>query len=146
MEINGYEDYLIYQDGRVYSKKSNIYLKHKCTAMGYYKVDLCKNGKHKHFFIHRLIALYYIPNPDNKPNIDHKDRNRKNNNISNLRWATQKENMNNKNKRNDNTSGHTNISYIKNRYWRYRKGKHQKYFKSKIDAICYKFIMILVAS
>jgi hypothetical protein len=46
--------------------------------------------------IHRLLAITFIPNPDNKPLIDHIDRCRHNNNLSNLRWATWDENMNNK--------------------------------------------------
>ena len=46
--------------------------------------------------IHRLIALHYIPNPENKPEVDHIDRERLNNNIDNLRWATRSENEKNK--------------------------------------------------
>ena len=59
---------------------------------GYLTVDLYKNNKSMKVTVHRLIAEAFIPNPHNKPCIDHKDGNRQNNSISNLRWASYSEN------------------------------------------------------
>ena len=59
---------------------------------GYLTVDLYQNNKSLKVTVHRLIAEAFIPNPENKPCIDHKDGNRQNNAISNLRWATYSEN------------------------------------------------------
>jgi hypothetical protein len=93
--------------------------------------------------IHRLVALHYIPNPDNKPCVDHINRDRKDNRLENLRWTTYSENGQNVDKRKDNKSGHKNISYDK-RYQGYRYVKNingvikQKYFKTLEEAIEYK--------
>lgn len=92
MNIKDYEDYLIFEDGGVFSIKTNKFLK-PGNSKGYLTVRLYKNdNKPKKFLVHRLIALYYIPNPNNKPFIDHIDRNRLNNSIDNLRWVTYSEN------------------------------------------------------
>lgn len=61
----------------------------------YYQIGLYKDGIEKRKYIHRLVAEAFIPNPDNKPTIDHIDTIPTNNHIENLRWATRKENMNN---------------------------------------------------
>ena len=53
---------------------------------------LCKNGKVKNRMIHRLVAEHFIDNPDNKPQVNHKDGNRKNPNMNNLEWMTCSEN------------------------------------------------------
>ena len=63
---------------------------------GYYCISLSANNIKKGKSIHRLLALTFIPNPENKPCIDHIDRDTTNNNLDNLRWATYKENNNNK--------------------------------------------------
>ena len=60
----------------------------------YYKVTLSKQGKSKQFLLHRLIAETFIPNPDKLPQVNHKDENGFNNDISNLEWVTAKENAN----------------------------------------------------
>ena len=70
-------------------------MKPKIGKNGYYEISLMKNGKHKSHIIHRLVAKAFIPNPENKPCIDHINTNRFDNRIENLRWCTQKENLNN---------------------------------------------------
>lgn len=62
---------------------------------GYIGVGLCKDGKAENFNIHRLVAIAFIPNPEDLPQIDHIDADKTNNNVNNLRWVTAKENINN---------------------------------------------------
>lgn len=64
-------------------------------SIGYLAVNLCRNGKPHLNYIHRLVAQAFIPNPKNKPHIDHIDGTRTNNCVENLRWATRQENQNN---------------------------------------------------
>lgn len=59
---------------------------------GYCDVSLSKDGKRIHKKIHRLVAEAFIPNPDNKPEVDHIDTDKDNNNVNNLRWVTHSEN------------------------------------------------------
>tara|TARA_R110002126_G_C10266985_1_gene483663 strand:+ start:82 stop:546 length:465 start_codon:yes stop_codon:yes gene_type:complete len=113
MEIQGYENYLIYEDGRVYNKKYDRFLKQQINTQGYYIVDLYYKSIRKHFSIHRLIALHYIINPYNYEEVDHIDRNRLNNNINNLRWVDKSMNSLNKIKRKDNKTGYKNIIFNK---------------------------------
>lgn len=61
---------------------------------GHLRVSLTKNGKTKKFFIHRLVAIAFIPNPYNLPIVNHIDENQQNNNVTNLEWCDQKYNMN----------------------------------------------------
>lgn len=60
---------------------------------GYYKVELYKNGKSKMMYVHRLVATAFIPNPDKKPQVNHIDGNKANNVLSNLEWASRRENQ-----------------------------------------------------
>lgn len=60
---------------------------------GYYIIGLRRDGKQKMSKAHRLVAMTFIPNPDNKPQVNHKDTNKKNNYVDNLEWATNGENM-----------------------------------------------------
>ena len=95
--IIGYENlYKINKKGEIYSCYKKTILKPSITEDGYFYILLTKEGKRSKCRIHRLIGLQWIPNPDNKPEIDHIDRNTKNNSIENLRWATRTENANNK--------------------------------------------------
>ena len=72
--------------GRVKNKHGRI-LKPEIRN-GYYSVDLMKNGKRYKFRVHRLVAEAFIPNPDNLPQVNHKDEDKLNNNIaSNLEWC-----------------------------------------------------------
>ena len=63
------------------------------TNCGYYKVQLHKNGKGKMLYVHRLVALAFIPNPYNKKQINHIDGNKANNHVSNLEWASASDNQ-----------------------------------------------------
>ena len=65
------------------------------NSMGYLRTNLFKNGQGKNYFVHRIVAEAFVPNPKNLPCIDHIDRNYLNNSADNLRWCTQKENCNN---------------------------------------------------
>jgi len=147
MEIINYPNYLIYRDGRVFSKKSNKFLKESTNKDGYKQLSLWKDRKEKKFKIHRLIGIHYIRNPENKETIDHINRNRSDNRVENLQWATRKEQSENQGKYKNNTSGHKGINYCKtHKIWKYRKrGKYKvcRSFKCKIDAICFKFYWIL---
>ena len=62
---------------------------------GYLEIVLTKNGKQKQFKVHRLVAEAFIPNPENKPCIDHINTVKSDNRVENLRWVTYKENSNN---------------------------------------------------
>lgn len=95
VDIKGFEDYQITDDGRVWSKKTNRWLKLLTNDKGYYCVNLYNDGKATLKPVHRLIAEAFIPNPDKKPFIDHRNTIRTDNSISNLHWVTQKENCNN---------------------------------------------------
>ena len=60
---------------------------------GYPKVNLCKEGKVIHYPVHRLVAIAFVPNPENKPQVNHIDGNKANNCVANLEWNTDSENM-----------------------------------------------------
>ena len=117
MEIKDFENYLIYEDGRVYSKKTNKFLKpFTDNSKGYLCCKLYNNyfKKNKTQKVHRLVAEHFIPNPDNKPQIDHINRIKTDNRIENLRWATNSENQLNKNKKiNHNIFKTKNTYYVK---------------------------------
>ena len=87
--------YSIDRSGNVFSHINGKILKPHPNHRGYLMVSLYKDGKSKKSTIHKLVAITYIPNPNNLPEIDHIDTNRQNNNVENLRWCTRKENCNN---------------------------------------------------
>lgn len=101
-DIYGYEGlYQVSNQGRIKSlpKKDGFYLTPERFLQGgisnnYRCVTLCKNGKQKSFSIHRLVAKAFVPNPDNLPQINHKDENKLNNRYDNLEWCTSAYNVN----------------------------------------------------
>lgn len=78
---------------RKYIKKERI-MKPMINNSGYYELILKKEGKSKHYRVHRLVADAFIKNPKNFPIINHKDHNKLNNKFDNLEWCTQKYNVN----------------------------------------------------
>ena len=87
--------YQVSNFGRIKSLKSNIILKPQKEKNGYLRFKLKFGTKFKSVLAHRIVAMAFIPNPENKPQIDHKDGNRINNKADNLCWVTQTENVNN---------------------------------------------------
>ena len=148
MEIQGYSDYLIYEDGRVWSKKRDKFLKHVNTSHGYKIVCIQKKQK----YVHRLIAIHFIPNPENLPQVDHINRIRSDNRIENLRWADQSLQETNKSLGKNNNSGHKGICYEKTlkynnkKRWVYQNKRHKKRFVTKQEAIWYKFIYLMTVT
>lgn len=102
--IEEYPNYMVSSEGKVKSierndsrgrhKKGKI-LSPRYNTRGYITVVLYKNGKPQTFRVNRLVAQVFIPNPDNKPYVDHINGDRADNRVCNLRWVTHKENMNN---------------------------------------------------
>ena len=91
-DIEGYEGiYQVSDMGNVRNVKYNRNLKPTGDTRGYLKVELCKDGKQASFKVHRLVALAFIPNPDNKREVDHINTIKTDNRVSNLRWFTRKQ-------------------------------------------------------
>ena len=95
IKINGEPSgYIIYENGQIYSTKTNKFLKPLFTdPTDYAHVVLFHDGKHYQKYIHVLVAENFIPNPYNKIQVNHIDGNKQNNDISNLEWVTVSENI-----------------------------------------------------
>ena len=102
-DVVGYEGlYKVSNKGNVFSvermvrgkKCGGIILKPRYHRDGYLQVMLCKNGIRKNKLIHRLVLETFVENPNNLPEVNHKDENKTNNDLSNLEWCTSKYNSN----------------------------------------------------
>jgi len=148
MEIQDYPNYLIYPDGRVWSKRrqgtKEGFKKLFLNEYGYLRTGLTNSdGKEKKYYVARLVAIHYILNPMNLPEVDHIDRNRTNNHVSNLRWADRSMNTRNKDSWGKPSSSGHKLIYQKNHKWMFRDSKTTPTttrYGTKIDMICFKYI------
>lgn len=92
--VEEFENYQVSNLGRVRNVKSGKILKLEHNKVGYQLVTLSKDGKPKRFRIHRLVAMAFISNPHNKPEVNHLDEIKNNNNVTNLEWCTRSYNAN----------------------------------------------------
>ena len=100
-----YFGYTVYPNGDIMGKRGWM-LKPDKNNKGYLYVNISINKKRSGMYVHRLVALCYIPNPDNKPTVDHiLCKEITNNNVNNLRWATRAEQSINRGIGISNTSG-----------------------------------------
>ncbi len=150
MEIKDYPNYLIYPDGRIWGKKTQGrkegFMKiHIDKSKWYMRISLTNENGNRKLYLHRLLAENYIPNPNNYPEVDHIDGNSLNNDVSNLRWCDRSTNTMNRRIFKNNKSGFKNISQRESGSWRvfYQKYKINKCFKTKKEALCYKYIIQL---
>ena len=111
-DIKGFDNYEVSTEGQVRNITTGHILKPRDNGRGYLEVGLHINKKRTHKYIHRLVAEAFIPNPNNKPEVNHIDEDKTNNSVNNLEWLTHKENNNygTKNERMKNNS-----SWRKNR-------------------------------
>ena len=94
-DIKNYEGlYAVTSCGKVWSYKRKKFLTPYTVRGGYMQVKLLKDNEKKQYYVHRLVAEAYIPNPDNLPQVNHKDENKANNCLQNLEWCDAKYNTN----------------------------------------------------
>lgn len=93
--IKDFPNYTITDDGKVisYKFKQPRVMKTWKQKSGYENIKLCKDNITYHFLIHRLVAEAFIPNPDNLPEVNHKNKNRADNRVENLEWCTRLDNL-----------------------------------------------------
>lgn len=119
--IKGYYNYFFSNHGLVLSLcgKQPRFLKPRINKKGYEQLVLCNNGIPRTFEIQVLVAKHFLPNPENKPIVDHIDSCKINNKINNLRWVTSSENNMNRLVSSNNSSGVKGVSFHK------RNGKYR---------------------
>lgn len=88
----GFPDYGITCDGKIWSYRKCKWISYRLIGRGYLGCTLHANKNYKHFLVHRILALLFIPNIENKPTVNHIDGNKLNNCITNLEWSTYSEN------------------------------------------------------
>ena len=91
-QIENYLNYYIDENGNVYNDSTQSILKGSIGENGYKYYRLSKNNRKKMFYAHRLVAEYFLENPNNLPVVNHKDGNKLNNNVNNLEWVSYSDN------------------------------------------------------
>lgn len=124
--VKGYEGiYEISNLGNVRNLTTDTFKKSSKRIDGYYVVTLYKEGKQNTFLLHRLVGIAFIANKENKPQINHIDNNKANNNVSNLEWVTNSENQKHsyKNGKKPTINNKLNEQQVINIFQEYKKGK-----------------------
>lgn len=91
--MTGYPNYIITKDGRVYNSQRKLFLTPSKNEGGYMALGLSDGKKRANFIVHRLVASLFLENPNNYPDVNHKDCDKSNNNIENLEWISRSDNM-----------------------------------------------------
>ena len=91
-QIPNYPNYSITEDGKIWSDKTNKFLKAGKCKNGYFLVSLFNDNNRKSLYVHKLVALTYLNNLENKRCVNHINGNKEDNNVSNLEWSTHSEN------------------------------------------------------
>ena len=130
--------------GKYTTREDSIQELKSIDSNGYKIVILMENGKRNRRYIHRLVAEAFIPNPESKPNVNHRDFNPSNNSVNNLEWCTQKENVdysicNFPKRKNCKTNcGEPHIHKTKYETFLVRLGNPTRTFKTLDEAIIYR--------
>jgi len=86
------KNYLVDEDGNIYNAKTGHKKSLYINRDGYQVLDIYENNKATRYTVHRIVAIAFIPNPENKPCVNHIDGDKTNNKVTNLEWATYSEN------------------------------------------------------
>ena len=86
-------EYMVSNTGKVRTTKTGRILAPAIDARGYERVCLFKKDRDRRYKVHRLVAITFLPNPNGKKQVNHKDGNKRNNCVDNLEWVTNEENM-----------------------------------------------------
>ena len=111
-----FDRYKVFKDGRIWSNFYQKWINGNIGTKGYLQLWLtCKDGKKRYFMKHRVIAHVFIPNPENKPQVDHINTIRTDNRVENLKWVSQSENNKNPITNKRLSEGQKNTQYKHNR-------------------------------
>jgi len=135
---DGFNNYMINKNGEIYSKNQKKVMKQSISNKGYYMIKLRKDNRCYSKLIHRLLGIQFLDNSNNLPLIDHKNRNKQDNNLNNLRWVTRSENCKNLGIKEDRDVKYVGVRKVKNKIKKpYRSEttfNHKKYHVGYYDS------------